>query len=593
MSQRVSERAVSARRIALLGAGLAGAAAPSACADPITGALVTVEARPAVREVEILEVTFSNDNATLSESFAVGGRDFPLTFSVEATGRSGDLVMTARGLAEDGSLAALGTSSATITADQLVDATLMLDPADFGVNTSVAGSQRLAWSSAQAGVQVAAAPDGTFTIGFSDDCGSLGRCDLWGRRFDLAAVPLETEIQASDQQFNINRTEVFGNDPALAVNSGGVMLAAWSTFSEILAVAITPEGGAASFVETTVSTGTNPDDVTVAALPDGRFVVVWTETLAASTEVAVRARFLDATGLPSVNPESGTTDAFTVDSTTGDAPDLPSVAATGNGLQLGFAWRDGSSVRVRFTTTLGRLQPNAQLTIVTYDTFDDVWAPRILATPDGRYLVAWGYRTFGGAVDDGAIVVRQIAQPDGSQIGTDSLVARGLADSFTRFGFATDGAGAYIASWHGCDAAGDGNNCGVLARTFRTTGLPVGEPFVVNTTTAGDQTTPSITWLADETYALTWTDESGLEPDTSETGIRARVIYPAFTEARGVLGAPCGGTAGDGCGDGQVCLEGTDGFTRCHVECDPAGPDPDCPDGGVCTSAGSISGCKL
>lgn len=582
---------MSARRIVILAAGLAGAAG---CSDPLTGALVTVEARPAVGEVDVLEVVFSNESATLSESFTVAGRDFPLTFSVETPGRSGDMVMTARGLAEDGSLAALGEASTTITTDQLVDATLMLDPADFAVNTSVAGSQRLAWSSAQGGVQIAAGPDGTFTIGFSDDCGKLGRCDLWGRRFDVAAVPVETEIQASDQQFNINRTDVFGNDPALAVNADGTMMTVWSTFSEILAVAITPQGGAASFIETTVSDGTSPDDATVAALPDGRFVVVWTETLIASSERAVRARFLDATGLPSVNPESGTDAAFTVDSTTGDQPDTPSVVATGDGLRLGFAWRDGSSVRVRFTTTLGRLQPNAQLEIVTYDAFDDVFTPRILSTSDGRYLVAWGYKTFGGGpVDDGAIVVRKIAQPDGSQIGTDSMVARGLADSFTRFGFASDDAGAFVVSWQSCGTGGDGNNCGILARMFRATGLPVGEPFIVNTTTTGDQTTPAITWLGDEIFALTWTDESGLEPDTSETGIRARVIYPTFAQARGVLGAECGGTAGDGCGDGQVCLEGTDGFTRCHASCDPAGPDPDCPDGGVCTTVGSESGCKL
>ena len=504
------------------------AAGAASCADPVTGALVTVEARPAVGEVELLEVTFSNDNATLSETFTVAGRDFPLTFSLETPGRSGELTMAARGLAEDGALAAVGTASATLATDQLVDATLTLDPADFLVNTSVAGQQRLAWSTAQAGVQIAAAPDGTFTIGFTDDCGTLGRCDVWGRRFDVAAVPVETEIEASDQQFNINRSEVFGNDPALAVNGDGTMLAVWSTFDEILAVAITPGGGAASFVETTVSDGTSPDDATVAALPDGRFVVVWTETLVASTERAVRARFLDATGLPSVNPETGTDAAFTVDSTTGDTPDTPSVTATGDGLRLGFAWRDGSTVRVRFTTSLGRLQPNAQLDVATLDPFDDVWTPRILSTPDGRYLVAWGYRTFGGDVDDGAIVVRKIAQPDGSQIGVDSLIARGLADSFSRFGLASDNAGGHVVTWHGCQTDGDGQGCGILARTFRDTGEPVGEPFVVNTTTAGDQTIPSIVWLDGDAFAVTWTDESGADPDPSETGIRARVIYPEF-----------------------------------------------------------------
>jgi hypothetical protein len=585
---------VSARAIALVAAaGLGGVAA---CDDPLTGALVTVEARPAVGEVESLEVTFANDNATLSQTFQVGGRSFPLSFSVETPGRSGDVVMTARGLAEDGTLVALGEASATITADQLVDATLMLDPADFGVNTSVAGSQRLAWSTALAGVQIAAGADGTFTIGFSDDCGALGRCDVWGRRFDVRAVPLETEIQASTDQFNINLTDVFGNDPALAINGDGQLLTAWSTFNEILAVAITPPGGTVSFSETLVSDGTSPDDAVVAALPDGRFVVVWVETLAASTERAVRARFLDENGAPSVNPETGTSAAFTVDTATGDEPDTPAVAVSGDGLQMGFVWRDGTAIRARFTGTDGRFQTASELAIASYDPFDDVWTPRVEATGGGRFLLAWGHRTFGGGpVDDGAIVVRQIITPTATPVGTDSLVARGTADSFSRFGLARGGDGAFLVTWHACGAIGDGDNCGVLARAFRDTGLPVGEPFVVNTTTAGDQVAPSIAWLgaegADSAYAVTWTDGSGAEPDTSDEGIRARVIYPAFATARGVLGAPCDG--GDGCGAGLVCLEGTDAVTRCHAECDPAGPDPDCPDGGVCTTAGDVSGCKL
>jgi len=565
----------------------------AACADPVAGALVTVQARPAVGEVDSLEVTFSNDNATLSQTFTVDGRDFPLTFSVETPGRTGEIEMTARGLAEDGTLVAIGGGRATLVADELIDATMMLDPADFVVNTSVAGSQRLAWDAAQAGVQIAAGPDGTFTVGFTDDCGSLGRCDVWGRRYDVAAVPLPTEIEASDDQFHVNLTEVFGNDPALAVNGDGTLLAVWSTFDEILAVAITAQGGATAFSETLVSEGTSPDDASVAALPDGRFVVVWTETLPASTERAVRGRLLDASGQLAVNPETASTAPFTIDTTTGDAPDAPAVAITGDGLQMGFIWRDGSTVRVRFTTDMGLLQPISQIEIASVDPFDDLWAPRIVATDDRRYVVAWGHRTFGGDRDDGVIVARRIAPPTGALVGTDSLIARGLADSVTRFGLASDGTDAFIATWHGCGTDGDGDNCGVQARMFRDTGLPVGAPFVVNTTTRGDQLTPSVTWLGEEAFALTWTDESELEPDASESAIRARVVYPTFAAARGVVGAECGGAAGDTCGDGTVCLAGTDEVTRCHAACDPAGPDPDCPDGGVCTTAGTVSGCRL
>lgn len=583
------------RRALLLLATLAG------CADPITATLVRVEARPAVGEIETLEVTFANDNATLSQTFTVGGRDLPVTFSVETPGRSGELEMIARGLADDGALVALGAGASTIVADTVVDARVLLDPADFVVNTRVAGSQRLSWSTAQAGVQVAAGPDGVFTVGFTDDCGSIGRCDLWGRRFDARGRGVDTEKEASDAQFLINLTDVFGNDPALAVADDGTMLAVWADTlaGEILAVALTPEGGTTAFGETIVSTGTSPDDATVAALPDGRFAVAWVETDPVSGERHVKARLLDAGGQPVVNPETGTIEPFTVDSAA-NLPDAPQITATGAGLGLALVWRDGQTLRVRFTSDEGRLQPQQQIDLVTYDIADDVWSPRIAATAERRLIVAWGVRTFGGGpFDDGAIVVRRIAMPTGSALGADSYVGRGLADSFTRFGLATTGA-AHLVTWHGCGASGDGNDCGVHARVFRDTGLPVGGPFIVNTTLTGAQTTPSAAWLGDaaghegeDAFAVTWTDESGLEPDDSDTGIRARIVYPVFADAQGVLGAPCGQAADAACGAGLVCTAGTDEVARCHAQCEPAGPDPDCPDGGICTTVGELSACKL
>jgi hypothetical protein len=575
-------------------------AVTTACSDPVTATVVTVEARPSVREVETLEVTFANENATLTQTFTVGGRDFPLTFSVETPERTGEVTMTARGLDEDGGLVALGVASSMITPDQIVDATMLLDPADFTINTGFAGSQKLAWSNAQAGTQIAAGPDGTFTVGFTDDCGGLGRCDLFARRFDVAATPVRIEANASDAQFIVNVTEVFGNDPALAVAPDGTMLAAWSTLSDVLAIALTPEGSAKSLVETTVSTGTSADDVAVAAYPDGRFILVWTETDLTTSERTVRARLLDADGAPLTNPENNATDPFTLDGPQDDAPDAPAVAATGNGLEAAFLWRNGQTIHLRLMDSTGKLLGPQPVELVAYDALDDLWSPRIAALASARYVVAWGHRTFGGGLfDDGVIVARKIAAPTGEQLGVDAFIGRGLADSFTRFGLA-EGDGQLVATWHACGPDVDGSDCGVLARVFRDTGLPVGEPIPVNTTTLASQTTPSVTWLgaasADHgqaAFAFAWTDESGATPDDSETQIRGRVLYPVYDDAAGILGAECGGTGATPCGAGLVCLAGTDSVARCHRSCDPAGPDPDCPEGGICTTAGEISGCKL
>lgn len=568
----------------------------AACEPTVTVTVVTIEVRPAVHDVDTIEITFGNDNATLEQSFTVTGREFPLTFSVETPGRTGALTITARALDADAHLAALGEATAEILPDQTAAATLLLDPADFPVNTSVAGQQRLSWNRSSAGAQLAAGLDGTFTIGFSDDCGALGRCDLWGRRFDVTATPVSTLIAASDVQFNINRTEVFGNDPALAVSANGTMLAAWSTFDEILAVAITSDGDAVAATETTVSTGTSPSDPQVAALPGGSFLITWTETDTLSGDDLVRARMMTAAGTPAVSPETGNDLPFTINTDTLGTPTSASVAASGDGLQVGFAWQLGNAIHVRFTNTGGLLVPATELEIANYPVADDVWGPQIIASPDGRFLVAWGHRTFGGgAFDDGAIVVRKIAAPIATQVGFESIAGRGLADSFedrfTRVAIAADPDGAVLVSWQGCGAGGDDNGCGVIGQLMRDSGLPVGPPFVINTTTESDQLSPSLASLGGGAFAATWTDDSRAAPDTSETGIRARILYPAFTTAAGVIGAPCGGADEATCGAGLSCLAGSDGEPHCHASCAPQGPAPQCPAGGSCTTAGSVSGC--
>jgi hypothetical protein len=563
---------------------VAAAVAGSACASPVTATVVTIEARPAVHGVETLDVTFSNASATLTESFDVGGRDFPLSFSVETPGRTGEVTMSVRALDEDGALAGLGEASATIVPDGTAETTHRLEPADYVVNTSVVGSQKLTWAFGAGGSQIAASPEGTFTVGFTDDCGSLSRCDLFGRRFDVAALPVETEIEASDQQFTMNVTDVFGNDPALAVGDDGTMIAVWTTFDEILAVGITPTGGTTSPTETTLSTGTSPGDPSITALDGGLFVVVWAETdLDPPNERHLYARLIHGDARPAINPESGSSAAFRID-TSGVDPSSPSVASVGD-LAMGFLWHDGPDVRARFTTS-GGLLGQQQVDVVNYNVFDDVWSPRIVAA-GSRYLGAWSHRTFGGDRDDGVIVARTLAPPTGAQIGAESLLARGMPDSVTRFSLAGQ-AGTFQLSWEGCGTAGDGAGCGVWSRSFRATGVPVGDASLVNTTTAGDQSTPSLTSLGESSgaFAIAWTDGSGVEPDPSETGIRARVIYPEPAAAAGVFGAVCGGSGDEVCADGLVCIAGSDESTYCHAACAAAAPL--CPDGGVCTDGACV-----
>jgi hypothetical protein len=549
------------------------------CGSSTTVTVVTVQARPAVHDADTLHVTFANGDATLDQDFDVGGRTFPLSFSVETPDRSGALTIDAQALDPDGVLTGVGSATAAIATDDTTHATLQLEPADFVVNTSVAGQQRLAWSLAAGGSQIAAGPDGTFTIGFTDDCGPIGRCDLWGRRFDDRGVPEVTQIVASDAEFNINVSDVYGNDPALAVGADGTLVAAWTTFDQILAVAITPDGAATSFTETVVSEGTSPGDPSVAALAGGLFVVVWADTDTGDGQRYLWARYLDAAGQPAVSPQTGGTLPYRIDTGSGGFPDEPSVAATGADKSMGVLWHDGTTLYARFASAQGVLEPSQQALIVSYNGADQLWSPR-MATEGANYLATWAHRSFGGADDDGAIHARTLGTPAGARLGQESTLARGMPDSVTRFSLAEQD-GAYQLVWEACGDLGDGDGCGIRERGLRATGLPIGDPVVVETTVHDEQSTPSISSLGpgSGSFAVTWTDASAQAPDTSETSIRARVMYPPVADAAGVLGAACGS-----CDDGLVCAAGSDGASYCHAACTGG----TCPDGGTCTGGACV-----
>jgi hypothetical protein len=147
------------RYAALAGTVVLGATA--ACGgDGVT--VVTVRTRPAVRGVEELAVTMANANATLTESFAVDGRTFPLTFSIETGGRDGVMELRGDGLDRDGK--AVGSGLATVDLGGRSDIDLMIEPNDFTVNTSFVGDQALAFRLDAGGRQLAVGPDGVFTI---------------------------------------------------------------------------------------------------------------------------------------------------------------------------------------------------------------------------------------------------------------------------------------------------------------------------------------------------------------------------------------------------------------------------------------------
>ncbi|MCE9577835.1 MAG: hypothetical protein K8W52_32170 [Deltaproteobacteria bacterium] len=501
-------------RILALGAALA----LGAC-DDTTVTVVTVNARPAVHGATTLSVEMGNDNATLTETFDLRGHGFPTSFSITTPTRAGALSLVATATDEAGIPVALGSTTATIDPGNRSQASLLLEPADFNVNTQVAGSQRTTWAFGAGARQLVAATDGTFTIAFSDDCGALVRCDVWGRRFTANGAPASSAIAAGTAQFNINRTDIFGNDPALALGPTGNLVAVWSTLDNIVCSAIGPDGSIASATEVILSDGAAPDRPAVAALGN-RFVVAWQEQAQGTGAAVIRTRLVDASCQPALNSATGSTAAVTVSSV--GTPDLAAAATALDGQHAAIVWRSGTAVRGTFMDATG--MTNGEQALLEGGSDSVVWGLE-LAGIDGGYGLVYGHRSTSASLPDGGFVLRRMG-PTGTLLGVETTIVTPTPDVQSAPAIARRGDGAIGIAWHDCTGA-DGSGCAIRAIATTPAGAVVGTPLVVDTSTAGDQTDPSIGALPDG-FAVTWTDGSLAEPDKSETGIRARIVYPAY-----------------------------------------------------------------
>jgi hypothetical protein len=552
--------------------------AAAACGgDGVT--VVTVRARPAVHGAEELEITLANANATQTESFSIIGRSFPLTFSIETGGRDGELRIHGDALDRDDR--PIGSGETTLDIDGRTDVEMMLEPNDFTVNTSFVGDQALAFRLEAGGRQIAVGADDVFTIGWSDSCEVVGRCDVFGRRFDGTATPVTASLAAGTNQFNFNRTNgLVGYEPSIATNEDGATIAAWSDGGTLFAVVVDAAGAATAFTETSIATTNAPSTPAVAALTGGRFIVAWAEDAPTAGQFLIKAVWLDDAGQPITNPVTGNANPYTVSTTIITTKSPPALVATGDQAEHALVWKNGSSLRGRFFAANGMAR-DADRLIGNFGA-DEHGEPQ-LASLAPEFALLFVRRTVGGDADMGQLILRRVTNT-GARSGVDAILTREI--DVRPMGLATRRAdGAIAAVWEACQSDTDGSACGVRFQVFRPTLAAVGEPIFANTTLENTQIEPSVAALASGAFVAAWSDGSQVAPDTDGFGIRARVIYPPYDEAQG-LGARCTSTAA--CGEGNVCMAGSDAMPRCYRACNA---DRSCTFGGSCTDMGDESAC--
>jgi hypothetical protein len=545
----------------------------SACGGDDTYLIVNVDRRAAVHDAAKLKVTLSNSGTMLTKELEIDDAMFPLTFSLSAPGRSGDLTIGIDAVDVMDTL--VGRGSGTTTLDEMM-ANVVIDSADFVVNTELANDQFLTTDFEAVGYQLAAISNGQWTATYRDEC---TMCNIYARRFDSTGLPVTSALAAGDIGFPVSTTPTTGGAMSAVASSGLNSLVFWDytdvTGSPaprgIACRALSETGAAMANQATIVGPTENSDVVNATGLSNGNFAVVW-QVFSSPFYIARTAIVKsDCTLLGTVGPASSDTTV---------SAQRPSVTSNANTLLYSWIVPGATGgVRIRTAQLTGAFN-GSEMTLVANNAAQEIEHARVSPWGTGfAVAVRWTSATSTDA--PGKIEVYRTSAT-GQLQGTPILITDQSRSDFASnkgFSLAQRSDGALLVVWHVCET-GPGL-CDVFGRILRPTGAPVGDEFVIPTSVASEQINPSVVALQDS-FVVAWNDSSGEAPDRSGTAVRARILYPVYDDARGIHGATCGASSpgAPACAEGLACAMGSDGAQRCYAKCTP----PSCPGGGTCST---------
>ena len=138
--------------------------------------------------------------------------------------------------------------------------------------------------------------------------------------------------------------------------------------------------------------------------------------------------------------------------------------------------------------------------------------PEVASNEDGHFVATWQSADSDG---DGFGILAQMYDSSGLEVGTPIAINSTVAGDQTRPAIACDDSGDFGIAWQSPDAAGSG----IFARRYEEEGFPDTSQVAVNTTTAGEQTLPSIAMSENGDFLVVWQS-----PDASGEGIKARLF---------------------------------------------------------------------
>ena len=379
----------------------------------------------------------------------------------------------------------------------------------------------------QGGPSLVGLANGRFLVSWSDDSATTG--DRSGAAIRSRVFAADGSAFGAEQVVNTTRSSDQVGD-SIAVLADGRIVLVWADFSEtgadrslgaIRAQICNPDGSLTG-PEILVNSVTEGNQVgaAVTALSDGRFVVVWSGSDADGA--GIRAQMFTAGGARSGSE-------FQVNTSFANRQDAAAVTGLTGG-RFVVTWLDesesagdpsGTTVRGQVFLATGA-RAGGEFVIPT-TTGGNQAEPALTALSDGRFVAIWTDYSQTGGDTSGAAIRARLFNADGSTAGAEFLVNEATLFGQSEPAISALSGGGFVAVW--TDTSGDGGDpapYAVKAQVFDATGAKSGTEFLVNVTTAGNQTNPVVTELADGRIAFAWMDESG----TTGTEIRGRIFDP-------------------------------------------------------------------
>jgi len=480
--------------------------------------LVTVNARPAVHDAAALSVTLANAGTMRTDTLMLAGKSFPVTFSVSAPGRTGDLAITVD--ATDAGGVVVGHGSA-MTAVSSAAADVLLDSTDFVVNTDYAGDQFPTDGFQAAGFQLAALPDGTWTTVFRDSC-QQSACNVFARRFDRTGKPVPTLAAASSNAFVVTaRPSDNLTEPAVA-SSQTATVVVWNftdpppvSTTGVACRPLTTPGALGADQTTIIAKETLPDALGVTALSTGDFLAAWNAIPDGISSNLIRMAL--------IKPDCSNPGGVLTVSTGTSFVDRNAIAASDDHALV--TWVGSGDLYARTASSTGTLSTAPTLPLISHTATDKIVQARITAAASGGFALAVRWVSTTGETAPGKIELYPVSG-GGAVLGAPALITDQSGSNIyddDGFGFASRPDGSLMAVWHVCNPNGDA--CTLSGRIFRATGEPITDTLAIATTTGNSQKLPSVVGLPDA-FAVVWSDASGKAPDTAGQAVRARIIYP-------------------------------------------------------------------